>query len=170
MLMARRAKVSVSKCRFMLRVLAGVLRSDGLFAEHGGQVGFDGFGPEAVAGGGEVQEIAHHVLGDLAVGLDEEVADVEEANGVAVVELVQGLVDLECFGALSAEILAKGENAQEKDFGVGQPLAEFPDETFVKADVDLEDAWVAAAVRKLQASCGALQEHAWEVSDDRSKV
>ena len=74
-----------------------------------------------------MQEVAHHLLGDLAVGLDELIAEVEKANPLAVVQLVEGLVDLEGLGALGAEILAEGENAQQQDFGLGQLLAEFLD-------------------------------------------
>ncbi len=66
-----------------------------------------------------MQEIAHDVLGDLAVRLDEQVADVEKANPLGVVQLVQGLVDLEGLGALGTEVLAERENAEQQDFGVG---------------------------------------------------
>ena len=75
-----------------------------------------------------MQEIAHHALGDPAIGLDEQIAEVEKAYPVAVVEFVEGLVDLEGLGALVAEILAEGENAQEQDFGSGQLLAELVDD------------------------------------------
>ena len=53
-------------------------RGDWFLPEHGGEVRFDGLGPDAIAGGGGMQEIAHRVLGYPAVRLDEEVADVAE--------------------------------------------------------------------------------------------
>ena len=54
-------------------------------------------------------------------------AEVEESNPLAVVQLVQGLVDLEGLGALGAEILAEGEYAEQQDFSLGQLLAELLD-------------------------------------------
>jgi len=72
-----------------------------------------------------MQEIAHHVLGNLAVRLDEEVADVAEDDPVPVVQFVERLVYLEGLAPLGAEVLPEREDAQEEDFGLGQLLAEF---------------------------------------------
>ena len=46
-------------------------------------------------------------------------AEVEEVNPVAIVELAKGLIDLRGLAALEAEILPEGEDAQEQDLGFG---------------------------------------------------
>src|ERR1039458_3826790 len=122
------SRASARKCVSNTPASSAALRGNGLLPEHGGQVGFHSFGPDTVAGGRGVEEVAHHVSGDLAIGLDEPVAEVEEANPLAVVQLVQGLIDLEGLGALGAEILSEGEDAQEQNLGVGQLFAELLDD------------------------------------------
>ena len=58
------------------------------------QFGRDGVGPDLVTLGGEMQKVRHDFLGQGAVGLEELVADIQEINIFAIVELRNDGIDL----------------------------------------------------------------------------
>ena len=99
-----------------------------LFAHQFLELGFDGFGPDGVAGFAEVEEVGHDFAAEGAVFLEELGADVEVVHGLAVGEFLKNgvgaFVDLTAF---VGGIGAAREDAEDEGFCLGSFVAEiFP--------------------------------------------
>lgn len=70
-------------------------------------------------------EIGHHVLRDFSVELDKQVTEVEEMNPLAVVELVERLVDLQGFARCGWKPSWKGKMPSKMIFVSGSFVRSF---------------------------------------------
>ena len=89
----------------------------------------DGFGPEFVAFGGEVQEVGHEALGEDAVVVEEGVGDIEVVHPLSAVEFGDDAVDLVVDFALGIfGFFATREDSEEKDLSLGTASTDIGDD------------------------------------------
>ncbi|HPO17353.1 MAG TPA: hypothetical protein PLI09_28230 [Candidatus Hydrogenedentes bacterium] len=105
-----------------------MLGFDGGIAQRFGDGGFDGLGPELEAFGAGVFEVGHEVFGDRAVGVEEDFINVQVEDVLVVGEFRNDVVCLGEFDLFVVGFFAAEEDAEEKDFGIGEFLAQEVDD------------------------------------------
>lgn len=74
-----------------------------------------------------MKEIRHDLFWDAAIGLDKDVADIEPEHFLVVGEVLERLVHLQNFAALSIELLTTRKDPKQKDFCIWKFLLHLAD-------------------------------------------
>ena len=83
--------------------------------EEGGDALFHRRGPDAVTGGGEVEEIGHDGLWNASRTLHEAMTDVQVLHPLPVLKLLDSLIDLQDLASLVVEVFSTREDTQKQD-------------------------------------------------------